>query len=254
MSVALITGGAVGLGRSFSNLLADQGYDLILVSRSLDNLARAQKEIQIKYKVKVFIYIADLSKASDRQKMFDYALPYKPTLIINNAGFGHNGPFISSSLDKELDMIDLNIKALHHVMKYYYQYFKTNAVQGRIINVSSVAGFVPGANQATYYATKSYVTSLTRAVAYEARVEKSGVQIQVVCPGPIKTNFHERAETRKEAYKKSPLHTARVTLESNKTVIVPGFSNKLLHVLLKVLPTSLTIKFQARMAKKKAKK
>lgn len=254
MSVALITGGAIGLGRSFANKLADEGYDLILVSRSLDHLARAQKEIQIKYKVKVLIYIADLTRKEDREKMFEYAKPYKPTLVINNAGFGHNESFISSPLDKELEMVDLNIKAVHHILKYYYQTLKENQVEGRIINISSVAGFVPGAYQATYYATKAYVTSLSRAVAYESKKEKTGIKIQVVCPGPIKTNFHETALTRKEVYKKSPDLTARIALESNKTVIIPGFSNKFAHVLLKILPNALTIRAQAIMGKRKQQK
>lgn len=251
MSIALITGGAIGLGRSFANKLADEGYDLILVSRSLDHLARAQKEIQIKYKVKVLIYIADLTKREDREKMFEYAKVYQPSVIVNNAGFGHNESFISSPLEKEFEMIDLNVKALHHIMKYYYQQFKTENIPGRIINISSVAGFVPGAYQATYYATKSYVTSLTRAVAYESKKQQTGIQIQVVCPGPIKTNFHETAQTRVEAYKKSPDATARIALESKKTVIVPGFSNKCAHVMLKLLPNGLTIRAQAILGKKK---
>ncbi len=242
MSYALITGGAIGLGRAFSDLLADRGYDLILTSRSLDHLASAQKEIQAKYRVKVQIFVGDLAKSDFRDKLIEFIKPYDIDILINNAGFGHNDLFIDAPLDKEFQMIDLNIKALQHLMKHFYGYFKDKS-GGRIINVSSLAGFVPGAYASTYYATKAYVTSLTRAAAYEAKVTKSNVVIQALCPGPLKTQFFETAGTSIKFYKKDPKMAARQALDAKRVIIVPGFKEKIAHGLLKIMPTSLSVRF-----------
>ncbi|MDX9806957.1 MAG: SDR family NAD(P)-dependent oxidoreductase [Acholeplasma sp.] len=242
MSYALITGGAIGLGRAFSDLLADRGYDLIITSRSLDHLATAQKEIQTKYRVKVQIFVGDIAKSEFRDKLIEFVQPYDIDLLINNAGFGHNDLFIDAPLDKEFNMIDVNIKALQHLMKHFYGYFKEKQ-GGRIINVSSLAGFVPGAYAATYYASKAYVTSLTRAAAYEAKVTKSNVQIQALCPGPLKTQFFETAGTNIKFYKRDPKLAARAVLDAKRVIVVPGFKEKIAHGLLKIMPAGLSVKF-----------
>lgn len=242
MSCALVTGGAIGLGRAFSDLLADRGYDLVLTSRNLEHLANAQKEIQAKYRVKVHIFVGDLSKSEFRDKLISFVEPYAIDVLINNAGFGHNDLFEDAPLDKEFQMIDLNIKALHHLTKHFYGVFKANG-QGRIINVSSLAGFVPGAYASTYYATKAYVTSLTRALAYESKVTKSQIKVQALCPGPLKTQFFETAGTQVKFYKKDPKLAARSILDSNRVVVVPGFKEKIAHGMLKVLPTNITVRF-----------
>lgn len=252
MSYALITGGAIGLGRAFSELLADRGYDLILTSRSLENLALAQKEIQSKYRVKVQIFIGDLAKAEFRDKLIEFVSPYDIGILINNAGFGHNDLFEEAPLDKEFQMVDLNIKALQHLMKHFYAYFKDKK-GGRIINVSSLAGFVPGAYASTYYASKAYVTSLTRAVAYEAKVTKSNVVVQALCPGPLKTQFFETAGTDIKFYKKDPKMAARQALDAKRVIIVPGFKEKIAHGLLKIMPTGFSVRFAGFGQKRKKK-
>lgn len=242
MSYALVTGGAIGLGRAFSDLLADRGFDLILTSRSLEHLAIAQKEIQSKYRVKVQIFVGDLAKFEFREKLIEFVKPYDIDILINNAGFGHNDLFEDAPLDKEFQMIDVNIKALQHLMKHFYGYFKSKQ-QGRIINVSSLAGFVPGAYASTYYATKAYVTSLTRAVAFEAKQSKTNVQIQALCPGPLKTQFFETAGTQIKFYKKDPKMAARAVLDAKRVIVVPGFKEKIAHFMLKLLPTGFSVRF-----------
>ncbi|MFA5720266.1 MAG: SDR family NAD(P)-dependent oxidoreductase, partial [Acholeplasmataceae bacterium] len=162
--IALVTGGASGIGLSFSKRLADLGYDLILVGRTLETLASAQKDIQEKYKVKAQIFICDVTKEEARQKLYEYASNYDVELVINNAGHGLSEDFHQASIEDELNMINLNIIALQHIMKHFYKLF-VKKKKGRIINISSIAGFIPGAGAATYYASKAYVTSLTRAVA-----------------------------------------------------------------------------------------
>lgn len=231
--IALVTGGASGIGLSFSKRLADLGYDLILVGRTLETLASAQKDIQEKYKVKVQIFICDVTKEESRQKLYDYASNYDVELVINNAGQGLSADFHVASMADELTMINLNIIALQAIMKHFYQLF-VEKKRGRIINISSIAGCVPGAGAATYYASKAYVTSLTRAVAAEAKDHQ--VVVQVVCPGPTKSNFHEHAKTKAKAYKQNPDKLALKALDSKRTVVVVGFSNKLIHVVSKLLP------------------
>lgn len=252
MSYAVITGGATGLGRSFSNYLADKGYDIILVSRSLEHLAKAQKEIQMKYKVKVQIYVGDLSSEAFMMKFIEFTKPYDIEVLINNAGFGHSEAFLDSPLEKELNMIDLNIKALHHLTKYFYQYFSEKE-KGRIINVSSLASFIPGPYASTYYATKAYVTSLTVALAYEAKQNKNNVKIQAFCPGALKTNFHQTALTKPNHYKTSPDRVAFYALHSKKVIIIPTIKEKIAYSLIKLLPIHFMIRFAAAGQKRKQK-
>lgn len=255
MSVALITGGATGIGRGFANKLADQGYNLILTSRNLENLALAQKEIQNKYHVKVLIYVADITKEEARKNLFEYANNYEVSEVVNNAGLGYSKDFIDGESSKEQELIDLNITAMQAIFKYYYKKFY-QAKKGRIINVSSIAGFVPGGGSSTYYASKAYVISLTRAVALESKHIKD-LKIQVLCPGPTKSNFYQTSGTNKKYYKANPDVVAKKTIDSKRVVVIPGFKNKLTHVVLKLLPTAFTSKFayviQKKMRKNKKK-
>lgn len=252
MSVALITGGATGIGRGFANKLADQGYNLILTSRNLENLALAQKEIQNKYHVKVLIYVADITNESARKSLYEYVENYPVSIVVNNAGIGYSQNFYEGDITKEQELIDLNITAMQAIFKYYTKKFY-DLKEGRIINVSSVAGFVPGPGAATYYASKAYVTSLTRAVALETKHIK-GLKIQAVCPGPTKSNFYLTSGTSKKYYKANPDKVAQKTLESKKTIVLPGFKNKMLHVLLKLFPTALTSRINYRIQKNMRKK
>lgn len=243
MKYALITGGATGIGRGFANGLADLGYNLIITSRKLENLAQAKKEIEQKYSVQVLVYVADLKDESQRNELIEYAKNYNIKLLVNNAGIGENNEFSSNNYQKEKDLIDLNITAMHHLFKHYYTKFKAEE-DGRIINVSSMASFVAGPYAATYYATKAYVTSITQAVSYEAK--ESGVVVQAVCPGSTKSEFYKTAGTNAKYYKANPDIVARKTIESKRTIVVPGFKNKLNYVCMKLLPYKLVMRVAAR--------
>ena len=245
--IALITGGASGIGFSFSKRLADLGYDLILVGRTLDTLASAQKEIQEKYKVKVQIFICDITQSEARKRLYEYSSNYEVSLVVNNAGKGLSADFYDANSEAEMDLINLNMIALQDIMKHFYKQF-IDQKKGRIINISSIAGFVPGSGAATYYASKAYVTSLTRAVAKEAK--KDNVIIQVVCPGATRSNFHIHAKTKQKAYKQNPDKLALKALDSKKTLVVVGFKNKLIHVLSKLLPQALLASFVYRRQQK----
>lgn len=250
MKYVLITGGATGIGRGFSNAFADLGYNLIITSRNLNNLAQTKKEIEEKYSVKVLVFIADLTLMKSRLELLQYAKNYNIVALVNNAGIGEANSFLESDLNKELQLIDLNIIALQHLFKHFYKVFEKKG-EGRIINVSSMASFTAGPYAAAYYATKAYVTSLTKAVSYEAK--KHNIIVQALCPGSTKTNFHLTAGTNPKYYKKNPNYVARIAVESNKTIIIPGFKNKLNYILLKFLPYKLTMKVTARRQLKQKK-
>ncbi|NLN50800.1 MAG: SDR family NAD(P)-dependent oxidoreductase [Acholeplasmataceae bacterium] len=236
MKYALITGGATGIGRGFANALSDIGYNLILTSRNLDNLAQAKKEIEKKYSNKVQIFICDLTLPEMRKKLFNYTSNYNVSVVINNAGIGYSSDFYSGDLEREKYLIELNLIALHDVFKHYYQIFYDQK-SGRIINVSSLGSLFPGPNAATYFANKAYVTSLTRSVAIEAR--KQGVEVQVLCPGSTKTQFYKTAGTKPTSYRGNPNAVARKAVESKRVMIVPGFKAKAIHLLTKILPSAL---------------
>lgn len=248
MKYALITGGATGLGRGFSNALSDLGYNLIITSRNYNNLINAKKEIELKYSNKVQIFVADLTDENSRKNLFEYTKFYNVEVLINNAGAGYSEEFLKGFEDKEKKIINLNVSASHFIFKHYYELFceKENS---RIINVSSLASFVPTPYAATYSASKAYLTSLSLAVAEEAK--EYNVIVQTLAPTSIKTDFHKTAGTKAKSYKGNPNKIARLAIESKKKLILPGFKAKLYYFLIKVLPRGLMIKIVSRRQKNK---
>lgn len=220
---ALITGASTGFGKCFAEKLANMGYDLILVARDELKL----KEIKNNLKTHIEIIPLDLSNEENLYKLYDKC-KNKVDLLINNAGFGACGEFYKLDLKNELNMIDLNIKAYHILTKLFLQEF-VKKDKGQILNVASISAFEPGPLMATYYATKSYVYSFTMAIYEELRRKKSNVRISVLCPGPAKTNFLERAKVKfsvKEQKADYVVDKAIKGLLKNKLLIIPGFKMK----------------------------
>ena len=184
---ALITGASSGIGRDIAINLSKKGYDLILVARDLEKL----NEVKSKLHTNVEVVSMDVSNAENCKELHE---KYQNIdILVNNAGFGDCGYFTKTSLDKELKMIDTNIVAYHVLTKLYLQDMKQKN-SGKILNVASIAGFMPGPLMATYYSTKSYVVRLSEAIREELRREKSNVQISILCPGPVNTNFNKVAD------------------------------------------------------------
>ena len=184
---ALITGASSGIGRDMARVLSQKNYDLILVSRNKDMLESLKKEL----KTNVEIISMDLSSVDNCKKLYEQVKDKNIDILINNAGFGAIGAFRKTDMDKELSMIDLNIKALHILTKLFMVDF-VKKDSGYILNVSSSASFQPGPLMATYYSTKSYVTHLTLALYEELRRINSNVRISCLCPGPVDTNFNNK--------------------------------------------------------------
>lgn len=234
---ALITGASSGIGKDMALYLLSLGYDLFVVSKDKKNL----EEIYKKYD-NVKVISLDLTKHDNCLKLYNDLKKENIDLLINNAGFGDAGKFYETSLEKELNMIDLNIKAYHILTKLFLKDFVERDC-GRILNVSSMAGFMPGPNMATYYATKNYVTSLSLAIYEELKKEKSNVKISIFTPGPVNTNFNNVADVKFNIKSISSKYAAKYAIDNmfkDKLIIVPE-NMKLNKILTKVIPVKLIL-------------
>ena len=244
---ALITGASSGIGRDIAKELSKKGYDLVLVARDLEKLNEVKEEI----KTKVEIVSMDISSPENCKKLHE---KYKDIdILVNNAGFGDCGYFDKTNLDKELKMINTNIVAYHVLTKLYLQDMKKRN-SGKILNVASIAGFMPGPLMATYYATKNYVVRLSEAIREELKKQKSKVQISILCPGPVNTNFNKVADVQFALKGLSSEYVARYAIEKmlrGKFYIVPGWKIKLAKIGCKIAPTRLVAKISYNMQKRK---
>lgn len=193
--IALVTGASSGIGREIARSLARHGINVIITARSKDKLSELKKELVDAYGVKVLCVTADLADEKQVYELYNRVKKYKIDILINNAGFGVYGAFANSSLERETEMISVNIRAFHILFKLFLRDFKSRGC-GYILNTASAAGFLPGPYFGSYYATKAYVVRLTQAVAEELRRENSGVHLSMLCPGPVNTGFEETANIR----------------------------------------------------------
>ena len=237
---ALITGASSGLGADMARILGNMGYDLILVARRKTKLEKLQKEI----KTTVDIEIMDISSTFNCMKLYNKYKKEDIDILINNAGFGVYGEFVSTSIDKELDMIDINIKTVHTLTKLFLNDFKKKD-KGYILNVASSAAFLPGPLMASYYATKAYVLSLTSAINEELKVADSNVYIGCLCPGPVDTEFNRVAKCSFIIKGMNSYQVSQYAINKmlkRKMIIIPGTKMKLGIFFSKLLPMSLKLK------------
>lgn len=249
---ALITGGSSGIGYSMAKYLSSLGYDLILVARDKEKLQKIQKELPTEVK----IIVADLSNEAKLKELYVLCKNDNIDILINNAGFGMFGSFSESDLSRELEMINLNIKTLHILTKFFLKDMKKRG-KGYILNVSSAASFQAGPLMSTYYATKSYVTKLTLAIYEELRREKSGVHISCLCPGPVSTNFNDVANVQFAMKSLDSDYVAKYAIDKmfkNKLIIVPGFKMKATIFLNRLVSNKFALKVVYNFQKKKEKK
>lgn len=246
---ALITGASSGIGKEMAKILSDMGYDLILVARRKKKLEELKKEL----KTKTTIIPLDVSSSFNCMKLYNKVKDEDIDVVINNAGFGLFGEFNETNLDKELDMIDTNIKAVHILTKQFLNDF-IEKDKGYILNVASLAGFMPGPLMATYYASKNYVLKLTEAISQELKEKGSNVYIGALCPGPVNTEFNDVAKVKFCVKAMSSEEVASYAIDKmfkEKTVIVPGFKMKVLSILYRFVPTKLLLKINYNVQKKK---
>ena len=247
---ALITGASSGIGRDIARTLSKKGYDLVLVARDEEKLREVKKELE-KNKTKIEIYVTDLSVEENCKELHKNINDID--VLINNAGFGDCGNFTKTSLNKEISMIQTNIIAYHILTKLYLIDMKAKGY-GKILNVASIAGFMPGPLMATYYATKAYIVSLSESIREELKKEKSKVQISILCPGPVETNFNKVANVKFSLREANSMQVAKYAikkLEKGKFYIVAGIDVKLARFGAKIAPSNFVAKITYKVQKRK---
>ena len=226
MKTALITGATSGIGMEFARQLAKCGYGLIVTGRRLDRMEALQQELQ----VPVEIVVADLNEEQACYDLLEQLRDREIDVFINNAGFGLAGSFVDTDIKREVSMVKVNDLAMHILFKGILQTMVARD-RGQILNVASSAGLLPGGPyMATYYASKAYVTSLTRAVAVELKERGSKVRIGALCPGPVDTEFNANADVTfalKGISAKQCVRECLSGMKKRKTVIVPTFVMKM---------------------------
>lgn len=251
----LITGASTGIGYELAKLSAKDGHNLILVARDEGKLETAKNELS-KYNVEVKILSLDLSKSEDIQGLFNYVEMNKLNvdILVNNAGIGTFGDFSEIEWVKEEALIDINIKVLTKLTKYFLPKI-IECKNGGILNVASTAAFCSGPRMAAYYASKAYVLNLTEAIYEECK--DSGIRISCLCPGPVKTTFQDKAGIKKSESTKKYLmdaeEVAKVSykdFKKGKLIIIPGMKNKLLVIGNKLLPRRISRKIILKTNKK----
>lgn len=226
MKTALITGASSGIGRDIARELSRRGWKLLLVARRKDRLEQLAKELGTPCR----IYVCDVSREENCRWLYERTREQNVSFLVNAAGFGLFGDFLHTDLDREMEMIDVNIKAVHILTKLFLQDFVQKDT-GCILNVASSAGFMAGPLLSAYYATKNYVVRLSEAIAEELRSMGSSVTISCLCPGPVDTEFNQHAGVSgfsvkalsSEAVAKQAIRQAL----AGKLLILPGLSVKM---------------------------
>lgn len=245
---ALITGASSGIGRDIARYLSSLGYDLVIVARR-ENLL---KELKEDLKTNVEIECMDVSQTENCYKLAEKHPDID--ILINNAGFGKFGEFIETDIQQEISMVNTNVVGVQLLTKLYLQKMQEKN-KGYILNVASVAGLLPGGPlMATYYATKSYIVSMTRSIAEELRIRNSDVKICVLCPGPVNTDFDNVANVKFSLKGLSSEYVAKYAIDKflkDKFYILPGFTIKITKIFSKIIPTSILSKCTYHMQKRK---
>lgn len=244
----LITGASSGIGLELARCFAADKSNLVLVARNRDAMETLSAELRRQHGIDVHILPADLAQPESPAKIFDEVKGRGITVdvLVNNAGFGAHGPFTELSLQWQLDMIQVNVTALAALTRL----FLPEMIQrrhGGILNVGSVAGFLPGPNMAVYYATKAFVLSFSEAIA--AETAGAGIIVSAFCPGPTATNFGKVARGERERKRKFSKMSAEAAAQygykkfrDGKVVAISGWGNQIVPYLLRTLPRNVVRK------------
>lgn len=238
----LVTGASSGIGYELAHICAKKGNNLVLVARNVKKLQSIKQKWERTYSIYIEVIEADLSKADAPIYIYEEVQTKKIFIeqLINNAGVGSFGYFHKNKAKDDLQIVDVNIRALTYLCKLFIPHMVKNR-KGRILNVASTAGFAPGPMMSVYYASKAYVISLSYAIAKE--LKGSGVTVSILCPGPTKTDFQRRSNMKKASFTQGAVMNPRVVamagysgMMKGKRIITPGTGNKVLVEIMKILP------------------
>ena len=251
---ACITGASSGIGEEFARQLAKKHYDLILVARSRDKLEALAAQVERDHGVSCEILPCDLSKIDECRWLLRLLNKRGLYLLVNCAGFGDIGYFHETSPEKNLEMVDVNVRALHLLTKGVLPDLVARD-SGYILNVASLAGLMPGGPlMTTYYATKAYVVSLTNSISHELKMTGSKVRISALCPGPVDTNFNDVAGV---SFALRGMQADRCVayclrqMDRGRCIIVPGALTRLAATAARIAPRSLVLSIVAGAQKRK---
>jgi len=244
MSRAIVTGASGGLGLEFAKLLAADHYDLVLIARSAEKLIAIAADLQDRHGVRVEALPLDLSKSGAAAAVL--ARVPECDVLINNAGFGTNAHFDEIPEERIHEEVMLDVLTLTELTRAYVPQMRARKA-GRILNVASTAGFLPGPLMAVYYACKAYVISFSQAIAEELR--GSGVTITCLCPGATATDFANRAHSAQtRLFRVQPVgNAASVALagyrgmQRGRGVVIPGLWNNLVAFSTKITPRRILV-------------
>jgi uncharacterized protein len=240
---AIVTGASGGLGLEFAKLLAGDGYDLVLVARSADRLDALANELRSQHHVNVEVIALDLGVPEAAARVVE-RVP-SCDILVNNAGFASNGLFDTIPPARVREELLLDVVTLTELTRSYLPAMRERR-SGRILNVASTAGFLPGPFMAVYYASKAYVLSFSQALAEELR--GSGVTVTALAPGATATGFADRADVAKTLLFRLPTADAVTVatagyrgMMAGKDLVIPGFPNQLLALLIRFTPRRLLL-------------
>ena len=246
MKTTLITGASSGIGEAFARKLAARGHNLLLVSRSEEKLVMLCNEVGRSQNIRAEYFAVDLSRPDAPQRLFEETRKreLEIDLLINNAGFGSMGDFAKLDLQRELNMIDLNIRSLVEFTHLFLQPMRERK-SGAIMNVASTAGFQPVPYMATYAATKAFVLSFSEALWEENRTY--GIKVMALCPGVTETNFFEASRMQRPTALTSQTHEEVVdvglrALARGKSSVISGWANRLLMETERLVPRKFVLR------------
>jgi uncharacterized protein len=244
--VTVITGASAGIGAALAHVFARNGHELALVARREDRLRALADEIAATGRAKPLVIVADLQLPGATLLIGDAlaAQGAEPQFMVNNAGFGLVGTAASLDREEELAMIDVNMRALTELSLAFVESLARH--RGGILNVGSMAGFLPGPGMAVYYATKAYVLSFSEALHSE--LKSRGVRVTVLCPGPVPTEFAARAGLSENMAPgiltqsaESVAEAGYLGLMQGRRIVIPGLANKLVSLLIRIFPRRLLL-------------
>jgi hypothetical protein len=251
---ALVTGASSGIGMELARILAREGYSLVITARRMERLEELASHLRELYGVQVEPIQSDLSRTETAVELYRQVreMDVVPRILVNNAGIGEIGAFAEMDLERLVSMININCLSLAHLTRLFLPEIIAYG-GGRVLNVSSAAAFQPGPYMALYYATKAFVQNLSEALSEE--LDRRGVTVTALCPGPTRSEFQKAARMDTEKYFSKPgIPTAQEVAEygyrammRGKRVAVHGFRYKVLLLVTRFLPRRAVVKAVRRL-------
>ncbi|MCA9386743.1 SDR family oxidoreductase [Candidatus Dojkabacteria bacterium] len=256
MNIVLITGASSGIGKEFAEIYAKNKANLLLVARSGDKLKQIAANLSSAYAIQADVFVKDLAEENAVEKLMSYINEkgYEVTDLINNAGFGDYGSIIETDWAKENSMIHVNVVTVVYLAKGIAKHMIDKNIKGKILNVGSIASFMPNAHMSIYHATKAFVLSFSLGIRED--LKRKGITVTTLCPGVTASGFQERANITKASFiKGGSMPTSKEVaefgykhLQRGSAVAIHGFKNRFLVFIMRFLSKTFVTAVAYRMS------